>query len=96
MSLPQSLTAMAYLILFLCVWKQVRLCPGRGEPLALLIVAVHGVVYSAALLINKMTAPIDPIAWNTWSSALRLHVTFTVAAIEFLRWRRLEAAHGCK
>lgn len=96
MNLIQTLSAAGYVLLMLVLFRQIRICPGRGEPYALMMVALHGVIYHAALSIQKLTGTVDPIFWNTWSSALRLHVTFTIAAIEFLRWRRLERMnHGC-
>ncbi len=96
MSLIQILSAVGYLLLLLVIIQQIRICPGRGEPYALLVVAIHGVIYYTTLWIQKSIGSVDPLFWNTWSTALRLHGIFTIAAIEFLRWRRLERMnHGC-
>lgn len=96
MSPVMTLSAVCYLVLLFVTIRQMRICRGRGEPIALFVLAVHGMVYFAVYLVLKLSTGIDALFWNTWSSALRLQSIFTVAAIELLRWRRLENSSGCE
>ena len=58
----------------------------KGDALAFLTIGAHGVIYYAAHAI----VTISNAYWNTWSSSLRLHSIFIVAAVAFLWWRRAE------
>jgi hypothetical protein len=73
--------ALAYISLRLMAYDKYK-----GDALALLTVGFHGVIYYFA--ITFLT--ISDAFWNTWSSSLRLHSIFMVAAVAFLWWRRAE------
>ena len=85
-----------YLALVLVEIRSLKICRERGESIALLFVGLHGVIYYVTLALMKQAGQVDPVMWNTWSSALRLHGILTIVACALLHWRRLEKRNGCE
>ena len=75
--------------------RQMRTCEWRAEPIAWVLLAVHGMVFYVALLIDIQDQVVNAQVWNTWSQALRLHSLITIVTIEFFRWQRMRVKHGC-
>jgi hypothetical protein len=87
-----------YAVLSVVVFLQIRVCKNRAEPIALLGVGLHALIYFTALTIDYRDGTLlNPLLWNAWSSTLRLHTVGTVASIEIFRLLRLRGGkhRGC-
>lgn len=93
-------SAALYLSLLIIIVLEIKTCKWRAEPLALLILALHGIIYFSIISVDYINGKLEnPILWNVWSSTLRFHSILTIAGIEFFRLLRIKGgikSNGCK
>jgi hypothetical protein len=88
-------TAGFYFVLMIVIIRQFKYCRRVGEPLSWIVVAIHGLIYSAVFVFDYSDGSASNKLYNYWSLVLRVHFLATLIAIEWARLRRMEHKDGC-
>jgi hypothetical protein len=95
MTSTMLIAGILYLALAVIVILELVYCKLRAEPVALLILAAHGLLYFVLLALDYQDGKLQNVVfWNTWSSVLRLHTILTIVPIELFRMLRMHRIRG--
>lgn len=95
-SIIQFVLSLSLLVIMII---QMQTCERRGESIAWLTVAINGMLFAGALIIDKLDGIIDPYFYNTWVGWFLVHFLTILVAVEAARMIRILRArrmnHGC-
>jgi len=100
-ALTIAITAGAYAALGIIVALQFKYCKRWVEPLAWLVLAIDGLLFSVSFVyfvqqgITEINGMRLPTFYNYWAIALRYHFLVTAISIEGARYIRMRRKHGC-
>ncbi len=89
------ITFAAYLALLVLMVAQLRNCDRKGEPLAWVFWAIHGLIYTAIFFVDYQDRNINAQLYNVWSVTLRIHGLITLISVEASRYKRMRVKNGC-
>jgi hypothetical protein len=82
-----------YLILIVILGMEWKLC-NRAEVIAWLTLCLNGLFF---VIVRLFDSSPDPIFFNIWSQAIRIHTIVTLIIIEAFRYQRMRGKpNGCK
>jgi hypothetical protein len=85
-----------YLVVLYVMYKQIKICRWKGEPLSWMFWAVHGVIYSVVFLIDYQDKVFSPSLYNSWAAVVGIHGLIALISIEVIRYNRIRSVrHEC-